>query len=171
MAYRSHGTTSVRSEKLVQRGFGPGNGLLMGLLSAVLSGFSLSACSQGGSECAIRRGELLERIMYRDPPTDQQLDQVIGQGVLVTFRWDGSSSILHSLSVCGELIEFDDDQLFISTVDGRDGACLPESHWNLLLEHMRVSVDPSRPGEIQVSRKWIDSLMRSEILRCDRRED
>jgi len=104
--------------------------------------------------------------LYDDPPTDRQLERHVGETIMVTFRWDGSSSILHSTMVIGELRGFDARSLRLATPDGKDGACMPEEYWNLLIEYGRAAVDAQHPGEILVTRELVDSILRSEYPKC-----
>ena len=128
-------------------------------------GVLLSACVNGdrSSSCLANSWQYAH---YQAPLTDQQLERYIGEVILVTFRWDGPSSILHSTMVVGELREYDSQMLRLATADGRDGACMPDGYWNLLVEHGRVSVDADHPGEILVRRLLVDSIIRTEEREC-----
>lgn len=133
-------------------------------LLAVLS-LIASACvdAKGGS---ITPADWWQNTLYNDPPTDRQLERHLGETILVTFRWDGSSSILHSTMVVGQLRGFDDETLRIATSDGKDGACMPEAYWKLLAEYGRVAPDADHQGDILVRREFVDRILRTEHSGC-----
>ena len=105
-------------------------------------------------------------ILYDDPPTDRQLERHVGETIMVTFRWGGSSSILHSTMVIGELRGFDDETLKLATSDGKDGACMPEAYWKLLVEYGRAAADADHQCGILVSRELVDVILRTEPQEC-----
>lgn len=96
--------------------------------------------------------------IYGTPPNDLELEQLIGSTVLAAFQWESPSSILQSLTVIGDLVSYNNELIVLRTFDGRDGTCLNDAHWSLLLERGRAFVDQERLGLVFVPRKTLAHL-------------